>query len=543
MIQRNYAVLLAFALCAGTAAISGCSGSTSPGSASSGQNQQVAKTDVTFSAAFPTSGGAVKSLIPATAQAIEVYAQKQPFTFTNYTSSNPYQMYGTLIATLTPAAPSQTVQIAAGQYKMYAIAWDSTVTATRKEVGRTMSGGEVLAGQSNSIVLTFLDGQWTIVDANDLPSSVVLSNGTALNDMIVAGDSQPPMYYKAGKSAMDYTRPIGYGGGNMRLRFSGYTSARTYGGMMSQFIGTTSTTVHSSGYNFTKKCSQDSMNCSESAGDQIIMVSSKGDGSEIVGASAGAFLIGLPYDLLPGKGKTSFTQNGTALDLMAALPDTVVTGGNLITGGIVEWLPSSNRVVTFGTPAAAKRAISAKAVKAQSTNTPYTGLAIKDYQILVCSGSSPQNRGTWTFANNTSAGKVVLGNKVCYDDWNTNVYLDFQIDPMTGQYYTNPGDYSYGLLPTTTDYGDYCHVWDGQLNIYGPTGMTPNPNYNTCKQQLPGSGEIYQPWNFMALKTTTKTAISFGSFKFNFWGESNQTGAAYVYPFRAKGSTTITPAR
>lgn len=543
MIQRKYAVLLAFALSAGAAALSGCSGSTNPGSASSGQNQQVAKTEVTFSAAFPTTGSAVKSLIPATAQAIEVYAQKQPFTFTNYTSSNPYQMYGTLIATLTPTASSQTVQIAAGQYMMYAIAWDSTVTATRKEVGRTMSGGEVLAGQSNTIILTFMDGQWTVVDANDSPSSVVLSNGTALNDIIVAGDSQQPMY-KAGKSAIDYTKPVGYGGGNMRLRFSGYTSARTYGGMMSQFVGTTTTTAHSSGYNLTKKCSEYStMNCSESAGDQVIMVSGKDGGSENGGYSAGDMLNGSPYDLFPGKGKTLFTQDGTALDLMAAIPDTIVTGGNLITGGIIEWLPSSNRVVSLGTPAAAKRASSAKSVKAQSTNTPYTGFAVKDYQTLICSGTNPQNRGTWTFANNSSAGKIVLGNKVCYDDWNTNVYLSSQFDPMTGQYSTNSGDYSYGLVPATTDYGDYCHVWDYEQNIYGPTGMTPNPNYNTCKQQLPGSGEIYQPWNFKAIKTATKTAISYGSFKFNFWGESNQTGTVYIYPFRAKGSTTITPAR
>lgn len=541
MTQRRYTVLLAFALCAGVAALSGC-GPTDSGNASFGQNQQVAKGDVTVAAAFPTADGAVKSLIPAAARAIDVYAQAQPYTY------DPLNPNGLLIATLTPTESSKTVTIAAGKYMMYAIAWDSadnSPTSNRTQVGRTTAGGEVLAGQANTIVLTFMEGQWTVVDANDAPSSVVLSNGVALNDFIVGGDSGAKQPYKAGKSAIDYSKPVGYGGGMMRIRFSGYTSARTYGGMESQFNGTTTTLVHASGYNMTKKCSNyTSSSCSDDAGNQIVMVSGKEGGSErAYTPTDGTVFNGSPYDLLPNKGQTTFTQNGTAIDLMAAFPDSIVTGGNLITGAVVEWLPSSSRLVSIGTPAAAKRA-SAKAVMAQSSNTAYTGLAIKNYNTLVCSGANPQNRGTWSFANNTSAGKIVVGTRVCYDqNSGANVYLGTQYNAALMQYVPNAGDYSYGLVPTSTDYGDYCHVWDYTMNTYTNGALTPNPNYNTCKQQLPGTGDVYNPWNFRAVKTAAKTAISFGSFKFNFWGEENQTGSAYIYPFRAKGSTAISPAR
>src|SRR5665647_94508 len=119
-----------------------------------------------------------------------------------------------------------------------------------------------------------------------------------------------------------------------------------------------------------------------------------------------------------------------------------VTGGNLITGGVVEWIPSTNRVITLGTPVA-KVAKSAKAIKAQSANTSHA-LSMKEDRPIVCSGTNPQNRGTWSFANNSSAGKVVLGSRVCYYN---DPYLN-SYNPVTMINGVDSGDYSYGLVPT-----------------------------------------------------------------------------------------------
>ncbi|MDD2897081.1 MAG: hypothetical protein PHI31_00075 [Desulfuromonadaceae bacterium] len=547
MTRRKYAVLLAFAMFVAAGSLAGCgSGSNS----TSTQNQsQAAKANVTIAAKFPSADGAVKSLIPAGAQVIEVYAQTMPYT---YDPNNPN---GTLIATLSPTEQSKTVQITPGNYMVYAIAYDTADVTSRTIVGQTSTGGEVKSGQSNTIILTFLDGLWTIVNASDVATPIVLSDGTTqLNDFIVeaGGGSASPMY-KASKSSINYSSPVGGGSGVVRLRFNNNTSARTDGWMATQFIGTSNSNILSSdSYNLTKKCGFSSyygLPCDEMAGDQMVMISSKDTGSsgyQSGGSYESNILYGSAETLLPGGGQTSFTQNGTPLDLSAAIPDTSVTGGTIITGGIIEWKPSTNRTTTLAT-SVAKTAKSVLAIKAQSANTPYANLTVKNYETIVCSGSNPQNRGTWTFANNTSAGKVVLGNRVCYTN---SPYLSGQPSSTPPyQYVRDPGDYSYGLVPAdVNNLGDYCYQWDMDMylpydQVTNPSYTTPNPNYNkACKIKTPDI-PLYEPWNFMALKSATKTTINYGSFKFNFWGESTQTGTAYIYPFRAKGNTTITPAK
>ena len=526
MIRRKYAVLIAVALFVAAGSLAGC-GSSSTGASSPAQTE-VAKASVTIAAKFPTADGAVKSLIPAGAQAIEVYLQAVPSIY------DPTKPDGTLLATLTLTEQSTTVQIAPGTYTVVARAYDSADPTARNLIGQTSSGGEIRSGQSNTIVLTFLDGQWTLVDSADKPTPLVLSNGTLLKDFIVtAGDkaAMSPTVYKAGKSSIDYSKPIGGGRGMVRLRFDNNTSAKTYGTMMSQFVGTgNSTLVSTDSYNLTQKCSFDNyygIPCDETAGDQIVMISGTDTGNyQRGGSTMGSTLSGSAESLLPGGGRTTFTQNGAAVDLRAAMPETTVTGGTVINGGIVEWKPATDKIITLGTPTVAKMVKSALAVNAQSSNTPYTNLTIKDYETVVCSGANPQNRGSWSFANYTSAGKVVLGSRVCYTN-SPNLNSQYY-DPATGQYGANAGDYSYGLVPTDINtLGDYCHMW-GSLS---------------CMQPKPGPKDIYYPWNFKAAASATKTTINYGSFKLDFWKEISQTGNAYIYPFRAKGSTTVTPAQ
>ncbi len=513
MKKIKFNILTALAMTVAAAFLSGC-GSSGPGSAATEQGV-AAKADVTISARFPSSGDASKSLVPAGAGVIEVSGY-QPGT----------QTQPLLLATLTPAAATKTIKMAPGMYFIYATAYDSADIATRRILGQTSTGGEVQVGVTNNVNLTFLDGQWTLVDANDTPTPLVLSNGTQLIDFIVGGGVQTA--FKAGKSAIDYSKPVGGGGGLVRLRFDNNTSARTEGWMASQFVGATNgSLLGSDNYNLTQKCGYYTyygLPCEESAGDQIVMISGKdSDNFQSGGSFTGDIIYGSAESLLPNGGQTIATQNGVPLDLNNALPDTTVTGGNLITGGVVEWKPSTNRTITLGTPAIAKAAKSAVAIKAQSANTTYSNLTIKENRAIVCSGTNPQNRGTWSFANNTSAGRVVLGSRVCYTN---DPYLNSQWDPVLLQSVRNTGDYSYGLIPAdTNNLGDYCQQWDF--------------TNNSCLQQFPGAGDVYQPWNFRAVRSASKTVINYGSFKFNFWGERTQSGTAYVYPLRAKGSTTV----
>lgn len=508
MKKSTYSILIALAMTLVAASLSGC------GSTGSSTESQAAKANVTISARFPSSGNASKSLVPAGTGVIEVSGY-QPGA----------QNLPVLLATLTPAAATKTIKMAPGMYFIYAVAYDTAGTATRRMLGQTSTGGEVKVGVTNNVNLTFLDGQWTLVNASDIPTPLVLSNGTQLIDFIVGGGAQTA--FMAGRSAIDYTKPVAGGGGLVRLRFDNNTSARTEGWMASQFVGATNgTLLGSDSYNLTQNCgfyNYYALPCEDSVGNQIVMISGKDYNYQSGSSYDGIMLNGSAESLLPNGGKTSFTKGGVPFDLESTLPDTTVTGGNLITGGVVEWIPSTNRVITLGTPVA-KVAKSAKAIKAQSANTSHA-LSMKEDRPIVCSGTNPQNRGTWSFANNSSAGKVVLGSRVCYYN---DPYLN-SYNPVTMINGVDSGDYSYGLVPTdVANLGDYCHEWDY--------------TNNACLKQQPGTGDVYRPSKFLAVKSAAKTAINYGSFKFNFWGERTQSGTAYVYPLRAKGSTSITAA-
>lgn len=525
MRHRIFILLIMIAMMAGIgASLAGCGGANSD--TASDKQSQATKAAVTFAVTFPGTNGAVKSLIPLNAQVVEVYARSTTSPPT-YDPNNPNSQFGTLLATLSPTLTSATVQMTPGLYMVYALAYDSADVASRTMIGETFATGEIKSGQANTIVLTFMNGQWTLVDASNSAAPITLSDGTVLNDFVIQGNS------------------------DVRFRFGNYTSARTSGGMVAIFSGATNNSIlYAEGYNLTKNCSTyNSQACDESPGDQILMVSGKDSTASTafqgIDMFSGNLLQGSGDTLLPNNGRDMFTQNGVALDLMSAMPDTVVTGGNLITGGIVEWKPLTDRVTTLATAPVAKMVKSALAIKAQSTNTSYSNLTVKSVEALVCSGTNPQNRGTWSFANNSSAGKLLLGNKVCYStSGSQSIYLNNQYDPVLMQQVANAGDYSYGFAPTDiNNLGDYCHEWDNMQYIYTSGVPTANPAYNTCKKQLPGTDDVYKPDNFMAVKSASKTAINYGSFKFNFWGETAQTGTAYIYPFRAKGSTALTPAK
>ncbi len=509
-IRRHYALLLAIALMAASGSLYGC------GPSGAITQAAVAKGSVAVTATFPGTSGAVKSLIPVATQAIYVKFQQQG----SQQSTTFYDLK------LTPTAPTGTIKLAPGNYSVTAYAYDSDAELSGYPSGQqlayTSTGGVINLG-SNTVNLTFLNGTWTLVNAagNSLP--LVLSNGMQLNDLIIGGS----YYNGAYKSAFDFTKPIGGGSAMLRYRFSTYTSARAYGSLMTQFVGTTNTNAVSAGmYNLTQKCGesysdQNTSPCDPASGDQMIMISdgnSAGYDSSSGGAYEGDILYGSAYTLLPNAGETSFTQNGTAIDLMSKLGTSSVSGGTTITGSLVEIIVSSANKTFSTTPSPAK--VAPKTVKAQSTNTPYTGITATSYGLQICATKASPNKGTWQF----SSQPVTIGTATCYN----NGYLSSVYNTGTGLTTMNAGDFSYGLAPTNTaDLGDYCHVWD-----YNPTSAT----NNTCLKQLPDSGDVYSPYNFRAKKTTTKTAINYGSFKLNFHVVDTMSGTVYVYPFLAKGT-------
>lgn len=513
--RRRYALLLAIALMAASGSLNGCG--SSGGNNTALTQTSDAKGNVSVTATFPGTTGVTKSLIPTGTKAIYVKFRLQGSQ--QLGSSTFYDLK------LTPAAPSGNIKLAPGNYYVYAYAYDNEVESNGYPTGRqlayTGSGGVINLG-SNTVNLTFLNGLWTLVDAAGNPSPLILSNGMQLNDVLIGGEM-----YGVAKAAFDFTKPIGGGSGLLKYRFSTYTSAKVYGGLMSQFIGTANTNaVEASMFNLTQKCSdssysQNALPCNPVSGDQMITISggnSGGSDSYSGGYYEGDILQGDASALLPNAGQSTFTQNGAAIDLMSKLGTSSVAGGTTITGSMVEIIVSSASKTLVTTPSPAK-VVAAKVVKAQSGNTAYTGISAIDYSMKLCATKSSPNKGTWQF----NSKPVTIGSATCYDYGYFSGY-----DPVTGQPVTpNAGDFSYGLVPTDlTKLGDYCHQWD-----YSTSSST----YNTCLKQKPDTGDVYNPYNFRAKKTATKTTIDYGSFKVNFHVQDTLSGTVYVYPFIAKG--------
>lgn len=480
--------LLLTAAVMSAAALSGCS---SGGDVASSQSGSAAKADVSLSVVFPGSGGASKSLIPAGTQVIEVYASSNPIPQDIFPGM-PIEQLGTLIATLTPAAPSTTVQMVPGNYYIGAFAFDADSSNTsRRVLSVAMTGGTIVTG-ANSVELTFVEGTWTFKDAAGGP--LTLSDGTVLKDMVVGGEFDQPVFKKG---AIDFSKPVGFGFGPVRLRFSNNTSARTFGGIESQFIGTQKTNrLFTDSYNITRKCSSfDSFSsCNDRKGDHVVLVTSG------------------PEDDLSDFLQEDVKQ-GNAVTLLGntvfnpAIPanffaDTSLTNGTTMSGNMLEIVATTDRTVSVKTGMPAKVTAGVKAV---SANTKLTGITVTERDYALYNPSGGTNVGNWQLfdARTTSDGKTF------YESGFLNC------TPQS----CNAGDYTFGLVPATSNVGEYCHVFDFLAK--------------SCSQQLPGTGDVYYPWNFYDLNANG--VIDYGSFTFNFHLEEKQTYDVFKYLFTATG--------
>lgn len=498
--KRKLLCLLMTSAVIAAATLTGCGGG---GTTPPQQGQAAVKSaTVTFSANLGGSQGAVKSLIPAGTQAIEVY------------SGLPYMQGGsqvqpTLLTTLTVAAPTATIQMAPGNYNIYAVAYDSTNAASRKALGSAATGGTVVAG-ANTVELTFMGGTWT------LSAPIELSNGTVLKDVVIIPENIGQPMYK--KSAFNPAIPYGFGFGQVQYRFTNHTTASVSGQMFSQFNGAAKpySSLAASEYNITRKCSSyDSYSsCRNRRGDSIILIPGDMATDNISESSYGGVKQGNPYDLLP---KSTFTQNGAAIDPTTFVKNTTITNGTTISGNLLELkvTADTNRtIVTTGAAAAKSAALGVKA--AQSANTSIPGISNAWFEPIVYNPTGGTRKGGWTFysTGTTSDGKTYY----------SGGYLQptYSFNPTTGLpiYTYDPGDYSYGLVPTDSSrLGEYCAQY--------------NYATKTCTQVAPNAGDIYYPWNFWDLNGDG--AVDYGSFTFRFYLRETDSFDVYNYSFTATG--------
>ncbi len=343
---------------------------------------------VTLSARFPGQDQAAKSLMDPRTNRILV---KYSAWFGDHTTES---------VTLTPDSPTATVNLVPGAYGFTAEAQQVDDLGDEQSDWRSLdvasSSGTLVEGP-NTVMLTFLAGSWTFVDAQGQAAAIELSSGAG--SLLLDGFElrHVNLYPDQGPVAAAASEYMGEGGyvftwGSRAVatpstrfsdlsRLSGAYHAAT-------FSGTANTSNFGGGwYNLTDGCGEfdpflgydmeegGSM-CSEAAGTRFIAVLGLDGDSED----------GYSYDaLLP---EDTETQNGEPLDVSAFENGSVVSA-NRITGYLAEGLVVSS-VVEIVRPAAqatkasavaltdrlgALRALLESAGKAaQSSNTALAGI-------------------------------------------------------------------------------------------------------------------------------------------------------------------------
>jgi hypothetical protein len=186
---------------------------------------------VTFGVAFPGSGA--KSLIHEDAATIEVEVFDVEF-----------GPVATL--TLTPADPTESVTLLPGFYTFTAVALD----AASNPIEFAGTAGRVVAGP-NSVVITFLNGAWT------LETPITLSNGWMLDRFYLAFDEAGmggPASFEPNVPKLMNTYVLTYGIDDGVDGLMGEARVRAY----TQFGGGTvnRSTFDGGGYNLTDRCGE-----------------------------------------------------------------------------------------------------------------------------------------------------------------------------------------------------------------------------------------------------------------------------------------------
>lgn len=463
---------------------------------------------VTLKATFP-SNGAVKSFMNASTASITVTYQRSYLSgFTNYTGA---MNTGTI--QLTPTNSSATLKLLPQDYMFFA----SSKNSAGVVLDSAMTAGRLLPGP-NTVLLTFLSGKWTFTDTSGATATpIVLSdNTTSISGFSMRSFGGTQGSFK--KAAFDWAQPIGATGYQFRYRFGNVSSALLNADHITQFLNganNSSFNTHDL-YNLTQKCQtfNNNSSCLPKSGDRAVGIFDILGDSMTNPGQPGGVMQGYASELLPPE---VFKQGTTIIDptqyFVASVKDGSTIAGNLLE---LNWTADQQRTIITTTVAKPAAKVLTKPRKAQSaTAASFTNFSHTGYDIVIYSRTGGTNKGDWVFNSGPrtdSTGKV-------YYTTDSGAYLPpFVFNPATQQSVpSNPGDYSYGLVPTTTDVGEYCDQFDYLTK--------------TCTRQLPQNG-IYQPWAFYDLNGDK--SINYGSFAFQFYLEIKDTGNAYFYPFTAK---------
>lgn len=317
MIQRRFkkwlpAVLLAAVL------LAGCSGENSAQSTTADNNAVAQKASVTFTVQFPQSA-VQKALIDERTVSVQV----QWSDYDNYSTIGST----TLTPDLTTGQATATVTVPTGRLSFTAWAYENVPDPSNpgmtmeQEMEMISTAGEIVEG-NNTVVLTFLGGDWQFVDASDNPLPMAVGSGASartLTGFSLGSAHSQGMYAKA---AVDYTKPMGWADYAMQW----YGSTGAIGPQMeawvdNQFVGgTTNSNVFGSDWlDLTNPDYSDSLYESNEfaypqSGDRMVFVLD-------MGPDNGTFTDGVGNDLAP------------ALDAVA---DSQALDGNHITGHLLE---------------------------------------------------------------------------------------------------------------------------------------------------------------------------------------------------------------
>lgn len=487
-------------------AFAGCDGK-SQSSAVDGTVAASKAATVNLSIGFPADDAAGKAIIPT-------YAQWVGFRYCRIPQNDNWCYYdegapGSGKVQLTRESPSTVLTLIPGNYMFEAGSFLSTDESGMIDYAQT--AGEIVEG-SNTIRLTFIQGDWTFKSNTDANDPITLGDGTVFSGFkLYASRGGTHPVAAAGKAGFNPSLAAGWMWYGAKLKTSAGEKSGSGVTLASQFHSGDESHVAMMGmrYNLTKDCSEEqyyrasSYYCEGSEGDwRIDMIGNGIEGHENHG----------PYGLLPDpelKDEDGNPIDGSSLNsrptdgvtIMADIADYQIgtTSVELIEATAAKAVAA---VVTQNQGTGLRAAI-AHAVAAgnasKSVNTTNIGTLIDTwYEPVIAASGDGSERGTWEF------GTYVWDEQT--QDW---VWDDEGCLAVTseGRVYAHCGylgggaqaeigEFSWGLSPADpNDLGEY-----------------------DCQHAAAG---YYEPWCFW--DKNGDGSIDYGSFQFTHYMQESMT--------------------
>lgn len=294
-----------------TIGLYGCGGTTT---ADSGQTAaQVKSAKVNFNVTFPPKS-AVKSLVPQGTAYVNVY-------WSVYDNTLGSSAWGEL--TLYPDAATNTAKASAEMVPGFYVIGADCYDAGGNQLSSAYSYAQVGSG-TNNIVITFVQGRWTFVNAAGVATPITLSGNESLNSFDLTsywgGSDEYPLSWNLGNGTTLSSLLMYRSFSGDLSQLSLYASALGFPSNLPS--GTSSIDALSSFYNFTNPAQ--SSGGAEAVGDRVIMFAS------------------VHPALMQGYGATAPASSPD----MTSYFNTQIASGTKLTGTIIEYTVGAQSVPT-----------------------------------------------------------------------------------------------------------------------------------------------------------------------------------------------------